>query len=221
MKVSRRYPRKTQLNRPEPDCFSIAITGTFGAGKSTVASIFGKEGIPVLDADQLAHQVLEKPAIIRKIKEHFGEKVLAPDGSPDRKKLAAEVFNSSSQRRYLEKLTHPQVFSLLRRKMLDFWKKGSKMVCVEIPLLFETSAEDLFDFIVVVHASPEAIKRRLRGIFTPEEIEKRWKSQWPQERKLAHADFTIDNNHSFRDIRSQVKEILKKCQQRWNQSRLA
>ncbi len=192
---------------------AVAITGIFGAGKSTVAGILKEMSIPVVNCDRLAHEILQKPEITEKIRQRFGQEVFNSAGKIDRRRLAAVVFRDKDKRKYLEKIVHPLVFSRLQKKMLDYRKSGSKIVAAEIPLLFETKAEKLFDYVIAVYAHPEVIKQRLKGKFTTDQILRRWKSQWSQEKKKNKADFTVNNSRGISYTRSQVETIIRKWYQ--------
>ncbi len=185
---------------------TIAITGIFGSGKSTVAKIFKKKGFLVIFCDEIVHKLLNEKQIIEKIKKEFGEKILMKK-KIDRKKLADIIFKSNKKRKKLEKILHPLVFEKIK-KYIDTNRKRSKII-IEIPLLFETKSESLFDCIIVVTASKNIIKERLKGKFTNNEIEKRWKNQIPLSKKIKKATYVIDNSRNLKDTKKQVEKVLK------------
>ncbi|MCD6408662.1 dephospho-CoA kinase [bacterium] len=193
------------------DIILVGITGIFGSGKTSVASIFKKENIPVISCDEIVHQLLEMPQIIEEVKEILGPDV-AKGNKLDRKKMAQIIFSDKEKKTLLENLIHPLVFKEIEKRILDTGiDKG--IIVIEIPLLFETKSESYFDKIIVVSASPKVIKERLKGKFSEEEIEKRWENQLPLSYKEKKADFVINNSSTFNQTYEETKkviEILKK-----------
>ena len=187
----------------------IGITGIFGSGKTTVSSILKNKGFPVISSDEIVHQLLKRKDIKDSVIKEFGKDILDENGEISRKRLGEIVFSDSNKMKRLEEIIHPEVFKEINRIILDYKKKKSKIIFVEIPLLFETKAESFFDRIIVVYAHPSIIKKRLQNKFSDEEIEKRWKYQIPQEIKKEMADFLIDNSNSFQKTETQVENILK------------
>lgn len=194
--------------KKEKKLLKIAITGIFGSGKTTVSSIFKKEGIPVISCDGIVHRLLERKKNSEKIKEAFGRHVFK-NGRVDRKKLGKLIFSDRTKRLELEELLHPEVFKEIEKITLDYNKKGG-IIVVEIPLLFETKSENLFSRIIVVTASPEKIKKRLKEKFQEEEIEDRWQNQIPLKQKEKKADYVIDNSGPLEKTLKQVKQLIKK-----------
>jgi dephospho-CoA kinase len=195
------------LKKTNKGLLKIGITGIFGSGKTTVCSIFAREGIPVVSCDDIVHSLLGKKEYVEKIKGVFGKNIIKR-GSPDRKKLGKLIFSDKKKREDLEKLLHPAVFKELRRKILDHAKKND-IIVVEVPLLFETKSENLFNKVVVVTASPEIIKTRLKEKFDEEEVEDRWNNQIPLKLKEEKADYIIDNSGSYEKTLRQVKQLIK------------
>jgi dephospho-CoA kinase len=191
----------------------IGVTGGVGTGKSTVARMFRELGASALDADVIAHRVMEpgKPAW-RRIVKAFGKRVLNPDRTVNRTRLAAAVFNDPEERRRLESIVHPPVLREIRRALARLRReRKTRSVVVEIPLLLEVGAEKLVDVIVVVTAPAEAQRRRLkqqRG-WSDKEIRARAKAQWDLPAKVALADAVIDNGNGVEATRTQVKRIWK------------
>lgn len=185
---------------------TVAVTGIFGSGKSTVTSIFKKEGIPVISCDAIVHQLLDKDEIKKKIEKSFGSQVIK-NGRIDRKKLGTIIFSDKAKRIKLEKLIHPKVFREIKKNLE--YNKDSDIIVIEIPLLFETKSEDLFNTIIVVTSSPEKIKKRLKEKFNEQEIENRWRHQIPLEEKGKKAHYCIDNSGSLQNTVKQVKNIIK------------
>ncbi|HOV21982.1 MAG TPA: dephospho-CoA kinase [Candidatus Ratteibacteria bacterium] len=189
----------------------VGVTGIFGSGKSTVTSIFKKYGIEVISCDEIVHFLLEKENIKKKLIKIFGKEIVK-DGKIDRKKISDIIFKNKLKKKELENLIHPLVFKEIDKKIkrdIDKIKKKG-IIIVEIPLLFETKSEKKFDFILVVSASPEIIKERLKEKFSSKEVELRWRNQIPLIYKEKNANFVIDNSGTISQTEKIVKEIIKK-----------
>ncbi len=187
---------------------TIGITGILGSGKTTVAGMFAENGIPVISCDEIVHRLLERKTVIGKIKGFFGESVFEK-GRLNRKMLGSVVFSDKVKKDLLEKLLHPQVFKEINKKILDYAGKGD-IIAIEVPLLFETKSEKLFNKTVVVFSNLKQIKKRLEEKLGEEEIEERWDSQLPMSEKKRRADFVIDNSGSLESTRRQIKLLIKK-----------
>ncbi len=175
----------------------VGLTGTVGAGKSTVGRMFERWGAWRVDADDLARRAVEpgSPAL-EAIRERFGEAVIGSDGRLDRAALRRRVFGRPEEREALERIVHPAVHALRADALEAARDAGARALVAEIPLLLEKELEDDFDVIVVVDA-PEQVRRdRIqseRGLEsgTFEAIES---AQWPAARKRAAADLVIVND---------------------------
>jgi dephospho-CoA kinase len=174
----------------------VALTGGIASGKSTVARRLAEHGAVIVDADQVARQVVEpgEPALAR-IVEEFGPGVLAADGSLDRPALGAVVFGDPEGRLKLNAITHPAVSE---RSHALFAAAGAAdpaaVVVYDVPLLVEAGRTDEFDLVVVVHAPAETRIARMiehRGM-TREEAQRRLSSQATDAERLAIADVVID-----------------------------
>ncbi len=185
----------------------IGLTGGVAAGKSTVARMLEEEhGAEVVDADQLAHQVMAKSTpTYRRIVEQFGEEFLRPDGEIDRPKLAELVFHEPEKLRQLESLVHPEVIKLLREQIERFRRQNRTLVVV-VPLLFEKGLEGLVDKVWAVVANDEEKVRRLlaRGL-SKEQAWLRIRAQLPDAEKARRADLVIYNNGSLEELKEQVE----------------
>jgi dephospho-CoA kinase len=189
----------------------IGVTGGVGTGKSTVAAMFNRLGATVLDADAMAHALMEpKRPAWRRIVQAFGRKVVNPDETINRTHLAALVFQDARQRARLERILHPQVMGAITRELRRLKRgRGVPVVVLDIPLLVEVGAQKLVDVLVVVTASPSACEERLarRAGWTREEIARRIKAQWDLSAKVALADHVVDNSGGVKATRTQVKRI--------------
>jgi dephospho-CoA kinase len=174
----------------------VALTGGIASGKSTVARRLEEHGAVIVDADQVARQVVEpgEPALAR-IAAEFGPEVIAPDGSLDRAALGSIVFSDPEGRQRLNAITHPAVLERSRALFAAAAQADPDAIVVyDIPLLVETSRGDEFDLRVVVHAATETRVRRmieLRGM-TREEALHRINSQATDTDRFAIADVVID-----------------------------
>jgi dephospho-CoA kinase len=189
----------------------IALTGGIATGKSTVVRRLRAAGIPVVDADVVAREVVARgtPAL-EAIVQRFGAGVLTPEGSLDRARLGAIVFQDDAARRDLEAIVHPQV----RRRIDEFFAqlpRGTAFAIADIPLLYETGRENDFDQVIVVaSARPTQVERVIaRDGLTREDAERRVAAQWPIEDKVARADYVIRSDGTFAETAAQVAELLR------------
>ncbi|MEN1759733.1 dephospho-CoA kinase [Anoxynatronum sibiricum] len=176
----------------------IGLTGGIASGKSTVAAMLKEKGAWVVDADQVARQVVEKgkPAL-DEIVEAFGTMILQADGTLNREALGRGVFANDEKRRLLNQITHPRI----RREMLHIMKvfrenDPRQVLVLEVPLLFETGIDQLVDQIWLVDIEEEKQVRRLmeRSKLSKREACARIQSQMPQTEKRKRSHILIDNN---------------------------
>ena len=196
----------------------IGVTGGVGTGKSTVAKMFRDLGAVVLDADAIAHQVMEPKRLAwRKIVSAFGDGILNEDGTVNRRRLAAVVFQDPEQRRRLEAIIHPQVLRTMKQAMHRLRRqRGPAAAVLDVPLLLEAGAKELVDTLVVVTAPPEIQRERLRQAhgWSAEEIEARAGAQWELAAKVALADHIVDNSDGLETTRTQVRRVWNSLVQR-------
>jgi len=191
----------------------VGVTGGLGTGKSTVARMFGELGAVVIDADKVAHEVMEPKRLAwRKIVKAFGEEFLNEDETINRTHLATLVFRDPEARRQLEAIVHPQVIKRIKQQ-LSRLKRNRRVqaVVLDVPLLVETGHEALVDTLVVVTALPEVARMRLinRGL-SEETWRKRSAVQIDLAAKAALADYVLDNSDGVEETQRQVKRL-------WNQ----
>ena len=171
----------------------LGLTGGIGMGKSTAAELLRQRGLPVVDTDLLAREVVEpgQPAL-QEIKTLFGAEVIDAGGRLRRDELAARVFADETRRRQLEAITHPRIRERWAAQAEAWRGAGQPMGVVVIPLLFETGTEACFDAIVCAACSNATQHRRLlaRG-WTPSQIEQRLHAQWPIEKKMAASTYVL------------------------------
>ncbi|MFA4875757.1 MAG: dephospho-CoA kinase [bacterium] len=188
----------------------IGLTGNIGTGKSTVAWMMGELGVPVLDADEIAHEVIAPhSAAWKAIFERYGRTVMRDDNVIDRAALARIVFQDPIERKFLESVIHPHVKEAIEHRVADYARKGHQFVLVEVPLLFEARWEDEFDAVIVVRSNEEQEIERCKEKFgmTREETMLRLGAQYPLARKVAAADAVIDNDGTIEETRVQVNRL--------------
>lgn len=189
----------------------FGLTGGIASGKSTVAAIFRREGVPVVDADQVAREVVEPgtPGLAAVV-EAFGPEVLAPDGTLDRKRLGAIVFDDEGKRMRLNAIVHPLVAQTSAAKLAALSNEGHALACYDAALLVERGLADAFRPLVVVATSRELQKARLmaRDGISEAEADARLDAQAPVERKIAEADVVIRNDADLATLEARVLEAL-------------
>ena len=189
----------------------VGLTGGIATGKSTVSAMLAHLGCRVIDADQLAREVVApgQPAHAAIVAE-FGPEVLQPDGYLDRKRLGAIVFNDPERRKRLEAITHPAVRQRQQRilSMLEEEEHGG-LVIWDVPLLYETKGDAHVDRVVVVITDEETELARLIGRDGAGEADARAriKSQMPVAEKARRAHYVIDNSGSRADTERQVRQV--------------
>lgn len=195
----------------------IGITGSIATGKSTISNMVKELGYTVVDADICARQVVEQgEEAYDKIKKHFGEDILLPNGDIDRKKLGDIVFHHDDKRLLLNSIVHPAV----RHKMLEeknaAFNRGEQVVFLDIPLLYESNLTYMVDKVLVVYVDSTTQLERLmnRNHLSKEEAEARIRSQIPIEQKKEKADAFIDNRGTIEQSKEQLLTILKDWQVR-------
>jgi dephospho-CoA kinase len=162
-------------------------------GKSAAADLFRARGLPVVDTDLLARQLVEPgQPVLREVLAAFGPHLAGPDGRLRRGELARLVFADPAARKRLEGILHPPIRARWRAQVENWRAQGHPLSLVVIPLLFETGAEAELDVTVCVACSAATQHQRLlaRG-WSTEQIEQRLRAQWPIERKIAAADYVI------------------------------
>jgi dephospho-CoA kinase len=190
----------------------VGLTGGVATGKSTVAKMFKQCGAVVIDADQLARQVVEpgKPAW-RAIVTLFGRTVLNQDRSLDRQALGSIVFHNPKKRRQLERIIHPRVAREQQRLVRRIAKgKPRAVVIYEVPLLFEAGVDKRVDKIIVVTADRETQIARMkkRNHLSRTEAIRRIRSQMPLAKKIQQADHVLNGTLPRPSLRKQVGQLL-------------
>ncbi len=194
----------------------FGLTGGIASGKSAVARIFRENGVPVVDADEVAREVVEKGTPgLAKIVEEFGEGVLASDGTLDRKALGAIVFDDSNKRALLNGILHPAIAAKSAEHFAQL-SASNPVVCYDAALIVERGLADMFRPLVVVAAPPELQRRRLqaRDGLSASEAEARLVAQAPVEAKIAAADIVIHNDDTLETLNERALSALAEVRRR-------
>jgi len=181
----------------------IGLTGGIACGKSEVTQRLLQQGVPVLDSDHVAHQLLEPGNPVHKeVVRHFGEEILDECGGVNRQKLGKIVFEDPEQLEKLNTLMHPEI---CRRWREWFLQQRTQIAVVAIPLLFEVGVEDDFDGILCVWAPEKIMVERLKKRnLTEKEALLRIRAQMPVDLKVEKSTWTLTNNQSIPALHQQV-----------------
>lgn len=188
--------------------YVVGLTGGIGSGKSTVLAMLERRGATVIDADAIVHE-LQRPGtdVFAAMVEAFGEEIVAPEGTLDRKKVASIVFSDPEKLKQLNAIVHPEV----GREVLERLERAGEdgIAVIDIPLLTEnTRAERGLQKIIVVDVSPQTqVERAVARGSVAEDVRARMASQATREQRLALADHVLDNEGSVEALEKQVDEL--------------
>ncbi len=189
----------------------IGILGGIGSGKSTVAACFADLGCRVIDADTMAHQVLDEPDISAKLTDRWGSRVLDSDGVVSRDRVAKCVFGSQEELDFLQRLVHPRVLerveAMIRAYQMDSEIRG---IVLDIPLLMEVGWEKRCVFLVFVDCSEDKRRERIakNAKIDIKQLKKRENFQISLDKKKQKAHYVINNNSDKSDMAEQVAQIF-------------
>lgn len=191
----------------------VGLTGSIGMGKSTTAGMFREAGAPVLDSDQIVHDLYSGAAAAPIEKEFPG---VTADGVVDRARLAERVLREPEALKRLEKIVHPLVWAARDAFLREQEEKGAPIVVYDVPLLFETGADKTVDVVVVVSAPEDVQKARVlaRPGMTEEKFAAILAKQVPDAEKRARADFVVHTNKGLEAARKEVRAILDELEKR-------
>ena len=178
-----------------------AITGSIGTGKTTVADVFRAKGMNVYDADKMVHDLYEDDDILIEVKKMFPEAFIK--GTMDKKVISDIIFQDKEKKKELEDFIHPLVRKQIEKLDNCF---------VEVPLLYESKMEDIFDKVILVYCDKELQIKRLRerNNYSEADALARINSQMDINEKRKYADIIIDNDGSMENINKQVDDIITK-----------
>ncbi len=202
----------------------VALSGGIASGKTTVSNAIAEYGIPIIDTDILAREVVASGTIgLQRVVDRFGETILDDTGALDRKQLRKIVFSDESARLDLESILHPLIRDATNERLEELDHSTTPYAVVVIPLLVETGQEKSYDRVVIVDVEPKLQIQRVmeRDNCTAEQAESILASQATREQRLAVADDVIFNSSTTKAVDLQVKKLhehlLKVAKKRANQ----
>ncbi|HIF54580.1 MAG: dephospho-CoA kinase [Methylococcales bacterium] len=185
----------------------IGLTGGIGSGKSTIATLFSQYNIPIIDADIIAHQLVEpnQPALSL-IRQTFGDSVFNNDDSLNRDNLRQLIFSSTDKKQQLEKILHPLIYQQMQS---DFSKQTSPYCLLCIPLLIETGMTSFVDRILIVDCAVETQIARVkaRSNLSRTQVLSIIDNQTSRANRLSYSHDVIDNSNSISELADQVKKL--------------
>ena len=190
----------------------IGLTGGIGSGKTTVSNLFKNLGVPIIDTDVIARELVDNDhSVLEEITDAFGKIILDDDGLLDRNILAKIIFSQEHKKQQLEKILHPKIRTKVEKAIKIYRAKPNQpqYIIVVIPLLFETNFHQLIDKILVVIANEEnKIKRIIqRDGRTPEDILSIIKSQVSDSKRISEADDIIENNSDLKELETKIQGL--------------
>lgn len=187
---------------------NIGLTGGIASGKSTVSAMLVKRGAVLIDADQIAREVvLPGSPVLSEVVSRFGQAVLLEDNSLNRKKLGEIIFGDYAARKELEAITHPPIRAVMISRMKQLEQEdSSRLVVVDIPLLYESQLQNFFSAVMLVYISKELQLIRLmqRDQLSAASAEARLVSQMSIDEKKKLADIVIDNSGTIQQTEEQI-----------------
>ena len=189
----------------------IGLTGGIASGKTTVSNLFKISGVPVIDADLVARQVVEKGTVgLTALVNRFGEDILNTDGTLNRTELAERMFSEEAIRSEVNDILQPLIRQEITSRMKAYKNQGEPIIVLDIPLLFEMHYENLCDDIIVVAVSVETQITRMekRNGYTRQEALERIQSQMPLEEKVKQATIVWSNEGTLQELEQKVHQWL-------------
>ncbi len=192
--------------------YAIALTGGIATGKSTVASLLSLNGMRVIDADSISHEILDSS--ISWVKENFGSEYIK-GSKVDRAKLGSLVFSNIEAKKKLEEFLHPQIRAEIEKRSIK-QDKFEFPYLIDIPLFFENGAYDIKES-VVVYTPPDIQLERFmkRNGYSKEESIKRINSQMPIEEKKKKATWVIDNSKDLKHLQKECEDFVDKIKEKY------
>ncbi|MFH1717218.1 MAG: dephospho-CoA kinase [Planctomycetota bacterium] len=188
----------------------IGILGGIGSGKSTVAAEFAKLGCGAIDADKIAHELLDQDAVKEKIVARFGRMVLDGTGGIDRRKLAGVVFSNAEKLSFLNRIIHPLVLERVK-KLIRLYNRQRhvKAIVLDMPLLLEVGWAERCDKLIFVNSEQKLRENRVKKMgFDENHLKIRENFQISLDKKVSLADNMVENNSDFSALVRQVADIF-------------
>jgi dephospho-CoA kinase len=191
----------------------MGLTGSIATGKSTVSEMFRRKGAEIIDADQIAREVVEPGTEgLARIVREFGPGMLDEEGKLNRERLGARIFQNPAEREKLNRLLHPLIVDSMRAKTEKIKKeKDPDLLIWDVPLLIEGNLTQWVEAVILVYTPKEIQLERLmkRNALSKEEAEKRILAQMDIEEKKKYADYVIDNRGTLSETERQVDQLWK------------
>ena len=191
------------MNKTNKKILKVAVTGGAGSGKTSVCNRLKELGVKVISADEMAREaVAPGSTAFKKIVHYFGNTILLSDGTLNRKKLRKMITDDSDVRLAMERFIHHEIAKLILKNVVCAEKEGSRMVVIEVPLLFELDMKEKFDWVVVVSADKELRVKRLmeRDQTSRDEAMHLIDVQMPEKEKINLADYVVRNEGSMEKL---------------------
>ena len=194
--------------------YAIALTGGIATGKSTVASLLSLNGMRVIDADSIAHTLLDASSAW--VKERFGSEYILPSGKVDRAKLGGMIFATPEAKKDLEAFLHPKIKAEIE-KQSEKQDSFKFPYLIDIPLFFENNNYPIEQSVVVYTPADIQLQRFMkRNGFSEEESHRRIASQLPIEEKKEQATWVIDNSKDLKHLQNEVEMFVEKIKKQYN-----
>lgn len=190
----------------KPFRYAIALTGGIATGKSTVVSFLKSWGYEIIDADSIAHEILDAQYL--EVAKLFGQEFIQ-DKKVKRPALGKIIFGNEQNKKALESLLHPLIFAKIKR-LSNIEEKKQKYYFIDIPLFFETSRYEIAK-VLLIYTAPKIQLQRLmaRNDFSKEDAKLRIQSQIPIDEKVAKSTYLIDNSATLTDLENTIRNVLK------------
>ncbi|XP_067633977.1 dephospho-CoA kinase [Eurosta solidaginis] len=192
--------------------FIVAITGGIATGKSTVSQVFLDNGIPVVDADKIAREIVQPGTTCwHKIRQVFGDEILLPTKEINREALGTAIFSDKQLRGKLNQITHPVIHRKIFLQVCKHFMSGRSWIVLDLPLLFETEIlmEFIYKIITVACDSETQLTRLMqRNEYSTEDAKKRIEAQMPLDKKCEQSHFVIDNSGSIEATKEAALRIV-------------
>ena len=192
---------------------TLGITGRSGCGKSTVTAVFASKGVPLADADQLSREILLPGSpLLPQLAERFGQDILAPDGTLNRRLLADRAFAAPEGKQALDMLTHPEIVRRIRAAKATAAQAGSPLFVLDGAVIVGTAAQAECDRLCVVTAPFETSVARIvaRDGIAPEMAARRLNAQTPEKTLTAQADYILHNDSTVEQLRDAAARLCEK-----------